>query len=180
MDLSGYGDNLVFRTGLASAEPYYYISAQLNLAGKSALNKVYYFNKDNNYDYLVKRDYASYYKIDDNSVIGEVTAYCSPDFLYSGTLANLQFRIGGVEAPLVTAGQANPAIDVWGGPTGNSAGPLDVAELEDGQSCYYGSEPEGAPKKYLAVKLSDTSSPSSASVLRGQIYIVMKVYPKFG
>ncbi|NBP58811.1 hypothetical protein EBU71_20155 [bacterium] len=180
MDFSGYGDNLVFRTGLASAEPYYYISAQLNLAGKSALNKVYYFNKDNDFSYLSIRDYAAYYKLDVNSVIGEVTAYCSPDFLYSGNLANLRFRIGGVEAPLVTAAQANPDIDVWGGLTGNSPGPLDASELEDGQSCYYGSEPEGAPKKYLAVKLSDTSSPSSASILRGQIYVIVKVYPKFG
>jgi hypothetical protein len=179
MDFSGHGDNLLFRSHQPVKEPYYYISAQLDLSGKNALNKVYYFNKDNNFSYMSVRDYAAYYKLDDNSLISEVVAYCSPDFAYSGNLANLRFSIGGVQAPSVTAALANPPIDIWGGPTGSAPGVMSVVQLENAQSCHFGSEPDGI-HKFLAVKLSDTSSPSSASVVEGQIYVVLKVYPKFG
>lgn len=182
MDFSGHGDNLLFRTNAAPGEPYYYISAQLNLAGKGVSNKVYYFTKHNDFSYLSFRpgpdSYGAYHKLDENSVIAEVTAYCSPDFAYSGNLANLSFRIGGVDKPSVVLAQANPAIEVWGGPSGNSPGPLSADELEDAQSCLFGSEPNG-DKKYFAVKLMDTVAPSSL-VTKGQLYVVMKVYPKFG
>lgn len=179
MDFSGHGDNLLFRSGQASVEPYYYISAQLDLSGKNAKNKIYYFNKDNNFAYMSVRDYAGYYKIDENSVISEVVVYCSPDFAYSGTLSNLRFRVGGAYAPAVTSVLADPAIQVWGGPTGNVPGPVSVAQLENAQSCHFGQEPDGL-QKFLSVKLSDVSSPASVSVVEGQIYVVVKVYPKFG
>lgn len=179
MDLSGYGDNLVYRNNVASADPYYYISAQLDLAGKSSNNKMYYFNKDNNFGYLANKNYSSFHKIDANAVIAEVTVYSSPDFSYSGTLSDLIFQVGGAFAPSVTSVQANPVIEEWGGPTGNSPGSFGVSELEDAQSCIFGSEPNG-DKKYLAVKLGDDSSATNRFVLQGQIYVVVKVFPKFG
>jgi hypothetical protein len=179
MDLSGYGDNLVYRNNVASADPYYYISAQLDLAGKSSNKKMYYFNKDNNFGYLANKNYSSFHKIDANAVIAEVTVYSSPDFTYSGTLSDLIFQVGGAFAPSVTSVQANPVIEEWGGPTGNSPGSFGVSELEDAQSCIFGSEPNG-DKKYLVVKLTDDSSATNRVVLKGQIYVVVKVFPKFG
>jgi hypothetical protein len=84
MDLSGYGDNLVYRSNVASADPYYYISAQLNLAGKGAVNNVYYFNKDNNYEYLKNKNYSGFHKVDSNAVISEVTSFLLSDLVYAG------------------------------------------------------------------------------------------------
>jgi hypothetical protein len=84
MDLSGYGDNLVYRSNVASADPYYYISAQLDLAGKGAVNNVYYFNKDNNYEYLKNKNYSGFHKVDSNAVISEVTSFLLSDLVYAG------------------------------------------------------------------------------------------------
>jgi hypothetical protein len=175
MDLSGYGDNLVYRSNIASADPYYYITAQLDLSGKSSNNKVYYFNKDNNFEYLVNKNYSSFYKVDANAVIAEVTVYSSPDFSYTGDLQYLYFDVGGAEAPVLN----NSNIDLWGGPTGNSPGSVSVEQLENAQSCLFGSEPAG-DKKYLAVNVYDDDGETNKFVVKGQIYVVMKVYPKFG
>lgn len=83
MEFSGHGDNIVFRSNKGSADPYYCISAQLDLTGKSASNAVYYFNMDNNYDYVVNNNYNGFYKIDSHSVISEVVSFSS-DIAYEG------------------------------------------------------------------------------------------------
>jgi len=353
MNLSGYGDNLVYRNNIASADPYYYISTQLDLSGQSASNGIFYFNKDNNFSYLVSRDYAGFHKIDTNSVIGEVVAFSSPEMEYNGsdpvsrvssgsilavsrnssvatiylnaspssfnlflgdyisvsgitndsnsfntseptaisfaspaiskvaganivsverdgsnvatiTLsgpasgfglatgdvvlvsgisndsnsfntpvpvaitvsgstftysstggvilitaalgaskdvsfpANIQYSDPGSDVSVVAAagGSRNistpilfliggahapssglSSIDIWGGPTGNVAAPVSIDQLNVSQSCYYGSEPNDAAKKFLAVKLVGGNTSNQFS---GILSIVVKVYPKFG
>jgi hypothetical protein len=90
MDLSGYGDNLVYRSNVASADPYYYISAQLDLAGKGTTNNVFYFNKDNNYEYLKNKNYSGFHKVDSNAVISEVTSFSLSNLVYSGANSTLR------------------------------------------------------------------------------------------
>lgn len=185
MNFNGGQDNKAFRTGMLQEQPYYYISAHLDLTGlhTGAITEtdpyIYYFNKENNFNYLDRRlypnpdDYAKYYTIDDNSVIGEVTVYANPSIIYEGDILDLNFEIGGVYKPSIALDQSiDPAdlataqsMDVWGGPTGNVVGPISVEELENAQVCYYGREPadpqpnpanvdnlEFGSRRYLAVK----------------------------
>lgn len=352
MNLSGYGDNLVYRNNIASADPYYYISAQLDLSGRSASNGIFYFNKDNDFSYLVNKNYAGFHKIDTNAVIAEVVAFSLPEMSYDGsdplvrvpvgsilavsrnasvatiylnaspssfnlflgdyisvsgitndsnsfntsepvaisfaspavskvaganivsvaragstatiTLsgpasgfglatgnvvlvsgitndsnsfntpvpvainvsgntftysstggvigttaalgaskdvsfpANIQYSDPGSDVSVVAAAGASrnistpilfliggahapssglSSIDIWGGPTGNVAAPVSIDQLNISQACYYGSEPNDAAKKFLAVKLVGGNTSNKFS---GILSIVVKVYPKFG
>ena len=157
MNLSGSQYNKAFQSVSTGNEPYYYISAHLDLTGlytgaiSSSNPYIVYFNKENNYNYLLESnpdEYGGFYPIDDNSVIGEVTVYANPDLEYTGLLNELAFYVGGVFKPSVALDTSpvdavfRQSIDSWGGPTGNVSGPITVAELEDAQVCHYGREPE--------------------------------------
>lgn len=162
MNFSGGADNRAFRTGAEPGAPYYYISAWLNLVGlhTGAITEtdpyIFYFNRENNFNYLNSAlhpnidEYGGYYPIDTDSVIGEVTVYTNPSIIYEGNILDLNFEVGGVYKPSIALDQTlSPAdlllahsMDVWGGPTGYVPGSITVAELEDGQVCYYGREPE--------------------------------------
>jgi hypothetical protein len=185
MSFNGGQDNKAFRSGMVPEQPYYYISGHLYLTGLHTGQVVetdpyiFYFNRDNNFSYLDRRlypspdDYAKFYTIDDNSVIGEVTVYANPSIIYEGDIADLNFEVGGVYKPSIALDQSiNPAdlataqsMDVWGGPTGNVPGPITVDQLENAQVCYYGREPadpqpnpenvdnlEFGSRRYLAVR----------------------------
>lgn len=161
MSLNGGQDNKAFRSGASPEQPYYYISAYLNLVGlhtgviEETDPYIFYFNKENNFNYLDRRlyptpdDYGKFYTIDDNSVIGEVTVYANPSIIYEGDIDDLNLEIGGVYRPGIALNQSiAPAdlslaqsMDVWGGPTGNVPGQLTVDEVENGQVCFYGREP---------------------------------------
>jgi hypothetical protein len=159
-DLSGIESNKVFKTGVLSAPPYYYISAHLNLSGLAVpeAGVTLYFNKDNNYDYLdplKSADYANYYPIDSSSVIGEVVAFSNPDV----DDAKLQFRfdIGG-------ALDLNSSVsETWGGKTGFTPGLLDANDIANGSICYFGHEGGDVSNqegKYLAVTINSVPVPS--------------------
>lgn len=161
MSLNGGQDNKTFRSGVSPEQPYYYISAYLNLAGLHTGSSqetdpyIFYFNKENNFNYLDRRlyptpeDYGKFYTIDENAVIGEVTVYANPSIIYEGDIDDLKFEVGGVYRPAIALDQSiNPAdlstaqsMDVWGGPTGNVPGEITVDELENAQVCFYGREP---------------------------------------
>ena len=90
-NVSGIGQNKTYRGSVPRKEPYYYIRASLDLAGKKSNNVLLWFNQENNYNYLNTAsdaypnpaDYDKYYKIDDNSLIGEVSVYSSNDLVFS-------------------------------------------------------------------------------------------------
>lgn len=154
-NLSGVQDNKAFKTGISPAEPYYYISAHLDLmgaeVGQQPNNYVYYFNKENNFNYLNSRlyplgpdSYPGFYPIEDNAVIDEIVVYTGPDLKYTydgNTLSDLDFYIGGAYLPSIAETELFP-LDVWAGPTGNVAGPINGALLGEAQVCRYGREPE--------------------------------------
>jgi len=154
-NLSGVEDNKAFKTGINPAEPYYYISAHLDLMGAEVgapgNNYVYYFNKENNFNYLNSRlyplgpdSYPGFYPIEDNAVIDEVVVYTGPDLQYSyngGNISDLDFYIGGAYLPSIAEVELDP-LDVWAGPTGNVAGPINGDVLGQAQVCRYGREPE--------------------------------------
>jgi hypothetical protein len=160
MNLSGSQYNKAFQAVSTRNEPYYYISAHLDLtdlytgAPSSSNPYIIYFNKENNYNYLDMNlhpnpdEYGGFYPIDDNSVIGEVTVYANPDLEYTGLLNTLEFDVGGAFKPSIALDTSpvnaifRQSLDVWGGPTGNTPGPITPSELEDAQVCYYGREPE--------------------------------------
>lgn len=162
MNFTGGQDNKAFRTDIPPQAPYYYISAYLDLTGLHTGGSaetdpyIFYFNRENNFNYLDRRlypspdNYGGFYMIDENSVIGEVTVYANPSIIYEGDIDDLKFEVGGVYRPSIALDESlSPAdlliaqsMDVWGGPTGNVPGEITVDELENGQVCYYGREPE--------------------------------------
>lgn len=187
-NLSGIGDNKTYRGSLPPREPYYYIRANLDLSGQSANDKVYYFNRDNSFAYADARKFAypnpdsypGYYMIEDNAVIGEVAVYSNPDLVQSDAEGQWEYEVGGLYRP--SSGSAS--IDVWGGPTGNSAGSLSADQIAEGQTCYYGSEPldpdydaEDGSRRFLGLKISGGSS--GDKIVSGNLFVVLKVYPKF-
>jgi len=94
--------------------------------------------------------------------------------------AELYFQVGGAYRP----SSALTSLDVWGGPTGNVPGSVLFSALGNGQVCYYGAEPaDPSPnvlwgdRKFLAVKIRGGSS--SAKMAYGNLFVVLKVYPKF-
>lgn len=151
-NLSGFGDNKTYRSTLPPADPYFYITANLDLTGLEVgqvedLNYLYYFNKENNFNYLKDpSNYGGYYMLDDNMVIGEVTVYCNPEVQYEfGNLSNLRFEVGGAYKPSIALAPVlvnDDSVDVWSGPTGNVPGSITNSELLNAQVCYYGREPE--------------------------------------
>lgn len=96
-NVSGIGDNKTYRGSLPPREPYYYIQAHLDLAGKKANDTFFYFNKENNFNYLNTAvtaypdpaNYRGYYTIDTNALIGEVTVYANSDLALSEGSANV-------------------------------------------------------------------------------------------
>lgn len=151
-NLSGFGDNKTYRSTLPPSDPYFYITANLDLTGLEVgqvedLNYIYYFNKENNFNYLKDpANYGGYYMLDGNMVIGEVTVYCNPEVKYEfGNLSNLRFEVGGAYKPSIALAPTlvnDDSVDVWSGPTGNAPGPITNSELLNAQVCYYGREPE--------------------------------------
>jgi hypothetical protein len=161
--MSGTNSNKVFHTDLQSIQPYYYIIAHLNLDGAEvgALpnNYVYFFNVENNFNYLNPAlypdgpdSYPGFYPIDEQSVIGEVVVYSIPDLKYTyngNTLSDLDFFVGGAYLPSISESVAEP-LDVWGGPTGNVPGPIQGNLIQTAQVCRYGREPQN-PDPYEKV-----------------------------
>jgi hypothetical protein len=216
--------NQTFQSSSSENEPYYTISAQLDLT-QLGPETIIYFNRENNRQYLNlpnPDEYGGFYTIDQQSVIGEVVVYSNPDLVYSGLLSELEFQIGGAYKPSVTMDSSifnithRQSIDIWGGPTGNHPSPITASQLYSAQVCHYGRtpefptsavyEPEWGIRKYLALKC--TLNPDQPRLQRspehqvrwmrkraqmrewlgsrdlnqlskGQIYVVIKVYPKF-
>jgi len=189
-NISGVEDNRVFRANNQKGDLYYYIDAQLNLAevipaSADQAYTVFYFNKENNLNYLKYSNidtYPSYIKLEPNVVIGEVVTYVNPDGVVDD---NLNFEIGGILKPSVAMNYAeipaNDDIDLWGGPTGNVPGTLyfsSPGNVQDGQICHTNRSPEDIDLKYLGIIVRNDSS-SQAFPLNANIHVVIKVYPKF-
>jgi hypothetical protein len=190
-NLSGYGDNKTYRGSALPREPYYYIRANLDLSNVMFDDReehVFYFNKENSYAYLDRSkqsypnpdQYPGFHLIDDNNLIGEVAVYTNPDLEADENLGQLSFFVGGLYRP----SSESTSMDVWGGPTGNSPGALSAEQLSNGQSCYYGAEPldpayssDDGMRRYLGLKITGTSD--GQVLLKGNLFVVVKVYPKF-
>ena len=190
-NLSGVPDNKTFRGSKLPGEPYYYIRANLDLSGVELNvegNNVFYFNAENSFAYANKAKFAypnpdaypGFHLIDSNNVIGEVSVYANPDLEANANLGQLSFLVGGLYRP----SSNSASMDVWGGPTGNSPGALSAAQIAHGQVCYYGQEP-GSPafdpdfrtRRYLGLKITGVSS--GQKILKGNLFVVVKVYNKF-
>jgi hypothetical protein len=196
MNFTGGQDNRAFRTDIPAQAPYHYISAYLDLKGLHTGQLIetdpyiFYFNRENNFNYLNRAlypspdNYGGFYMIDENSIIGEVTVYANPSIIYEGDIDDLKFEVGGVYKPSIALDESlSPAdllisqsMDVWGGPTGNVPGEITVDELENGQVCYYGREPadpqanpeneadlEFGSRRYLALRFVSLPNVNAAS-----------------
>jgi hypothetical protein len=183
-DLTGSDSNSVFKSNAQPVQPYYYISAHLDISGMQ-LGQTFYFNKDNNLSYLdPKKDndggYYNYWLIDSNAVIGDVVVYSNPGLL-EGT--NIQpddayIWIGGADS--MDGYPTGPVLQPWAGKTGFSAGPLSVNDVNSANVCYFGHEgghdifddedSELHDKKVLAISLmtSPLDSPVSLSTTDGK------------
>lgn len=176
-DLSGIGSNLTFTNGVPPKAPYYYITAHLDLSGAKVVDQegtlTYYFNRDNNLNYLNSQSegYYGFYQIDSNAVIGDVVLYSNPDFVENVPRG---YEVGGAELdPLVLDPElAQPVQVLWGGPTGFTSGPVSAADINTGVVCFYGHEGGHEPQdlqavnenRYLAVSIT-TSPPVDEPIL---------------
>jgi hypothetical protein len=93
--------------------------------------------------------------------------------------SELYLQVGGAYKP----SSQSSSMDVWGGLSGNVPGGILFDHLEHAQVCYYGSEPADlsydpvlGKRKFLAVKIRGGVS---GGTLSGQLYVTLKVYPKF-
>lgn len=168
-DLSGIGSNLTFTTGIPPKAPYYYVSAYLDLSGvklPDAQNPklTYYFNRDNNLNYLnpLAPAYNGFHIINDNAVIGDVVVYSNPDLVEEG-IGALQYEIGGAifDPEVLDPALVDPVSVLWAGPTGFTPGALGKEDISTGVICYYGHEGGHEPgeilitneKRYLAITI---------------------------
>jgi hypothetical protein len=108
MNLSGFGNNKVFKTGIDPAAPYYTVSASLDLAD-AVYDGTYFFNFENSLAYTQLRDFNNFVIIDENSVIGDVAVYADPP-IESVDDQEVYFSIGGAnyQAPV-----PDNAVKVW-------------------------------------------------------------------
>lgn len=202
-NVSGIEDNKTFRTGITTKDPYYYINASLDLTGlevgAAPTNYIYYFNVDNNFDYLSSTlypegadSYPGFYPIEDNSVIGEIVVYTNPDVQYTyggATPADLDFEIGGAYLPSLAESSLTP-MDVWAGPTGNTPGPISGNQLKVAQVCHYGKEPQNPiasplteSRKFLALNVyvgGLLARSSQRETVLGEVKSVSKVVQSRG
>jgi hypothetical protein len=186
MNFSGMPDNKAFTTGIGAAEPYYYISAHLDLTGlhTGAITEtdpyIFYFNRHNDFSYLNRAlypspdDYPGFYYIGENEVIGEVTVFTNPSVVYEFP-EDLEFLVGGAYKPSIALDESlspgdrliSQSLDIWGGPSGNIPDNITLEQLEHGQICYYGKEPQNpnpnpendadlefGSRRYLALKFA--------------------------
>lgn len=143
-DLSGVWANRPFRTGIRPGNPYYYITASLDLSGLQIPQNgvTLYFNYENSLDYqktfrVAGLGYTNYYdfiRVPQASVISEVVLSSNPSV--DGE-TSLTYRVGGA---VDTDSPVEPE-DTWAGPTGNTAGTVSQSEINHGATCYYGRGP---------------------------------------
>jgi hypothetical protein len=199
MNLSGYGINKVFKTGINPAKPYYYITASLDLSN-AVYNGTYYFNYDNDYQYANNRDYSRFISVDDNMILSEVVVYTDPDMVEYDAERGVYFSIGGAES---VDGKPKNAVKVyWAAPSDIGVNnppsephyngyPLTIDELNDGAVNYYGHEGGHFPYflnnegtadtsvkyRYLAVTITDTlpTDPDDPRSLVGEQEVEVKV-----
>jgi hypothetical protein len=159
-DMSGYGSNLTFRNNLPPGAPYYYITAHLDLSGKT--EGTYYFNKDNNYMYLnpvQTEEYHGFHTIDTNSVIGDVVLFSNPNLVCPEGKC-IEIAVGGA------ADLLSDVDPIWGGVTGFTPGTVNIDDVNTGSICYFGYEGgnplEATPNNtYLAVTLTECATPTT-------------------
>jgi hypothetical protein len=203
MDFSGFGINKAFKSGQDPEQPYYYVSASLDLSGRTS--GTYYFTQDNNYEYAYNRDYKRFIILDENAIISEVSVFANND-LVNADGKTPEFWIGGAPAP-----SSNSQVVVpWAAPAGSIPGSgdlMDSADINSGSVHLFGHEGGHSPYntssgyKYFAisinpdVELGPTQERSSLpkrskrhlhrglpegepELLEGKVSVSIKVYPK--
>lgn len=184
-----------FRTGLLPQLPYQYITASLDLTGAKN-GDTFYFNLDDDFDYLYVRDYYRYIQITKESIIGEVIVRTDPNIItLQETLNGPVFTIGGAEntSSGVTIPYAAPVGFGPKIPPQFSGASMRTFELNANPINYfghsaakfpYGQDNSGNPNtqtnyKFLAITISSIDVPvGTPLILSGIVYITLKVYPK--
>lgn len=185
MDFSGFGNNKTFKAGGNPAQPYFYISATLPMAG-AVSGGTYYFNADNSLAYAQDRDYSRFILVDDSLVISEVVVFADNEIVTTDD-ATINFLIGGANKldpvePYVKVPWAAPAGNPAAVPPGFSGGLVNQDDINLGTVNYFGHEgghfpyfrdpgtfPPGPPVppstdlskdyKYLAVTVDPANAP---------------------
>jgi|688.fasta_scaffold174294_2 hypothetical protein len=204
MDFSGIGINKTFKSGQDPEQPYYYVSASLDLSGRAS--GTYYFTQDNNYDYAFNREYKRFIILDNNALISEVSVFANND-LVEADGETPQFWIGGAPAPSATSQVMVP----WAAPSGDAPGLgslMDSSDINAGAVHLFGHEGGHEPYyvspnnyKYLAISINPdvergpgqerSSLPKRSKrqlhrglpegdpqLLEGKVSVSIKVYPK--
>jgi hypothetical protein len=144
MDFSGFGNNKTFKAGGDPLQPYYFVSASLNLAG-AVDGGTYYFNLDNNLEYAFDRDYSRFVIVDETSLISEVIAFAEDDLVPVNPEADVQLMIGGADRlntdePWVIVPWAAPPQSAPVPPPGFVGDVVSIDDVNAGVVNYYGHE----------------------------------------
>jgi len=187
--------NKTFRTSIPSQPPYYYVSAELDLAGISN-GETLYFNLDNSFDYTTNRDYYRYIQITNQSIIGDVIVSTDPVVTTLSETANGPlFTIGGapsiysdVDVPYAAPAGFGPKI-----PPQFSGSSLRTNELNANPVNYFGHTAAGFPYgqdnsgnpdtnknfKFLAITIRNPDLSLGVPIVEsGVVKVIIKVYPK--
>lgn len=187
--------NKTFKTGLLPSLPYQYITVSLDLTGAKN-GDTFYFNLDDDFNYLYMRDYYQYIQITKESIIGEVIVWTDPIVTVLQETANGPvFTIGGAQST------NSPVIVPYAAPSGFgpqvppmfSGSELRTTELNAnpinffGHSAAkfpYGQDNNGNPDsqtnyRFLAITISSIDVPVGTVLINsGIVYVKLKVYPK--
>jgi hypothetical protein len=184
-----------FRTNLSPQLPYEYITSSLDLAGAKN-GDTFYFNLDEDFDYLTTRDYYRYIQITQNSIIDEVIVWTDPVIVATQITPNGPlFTIGGaqdLQSPVAVPYAATIAFGPKVPPQ-FSGSPLNVSEINGNPINYfghsaakfpYGQTNAGVPDnrtnlRYLAITISSIDAPVGTILIEsGVVYVTLKVLSK--
>jgi hypothetical protein len=184
-----------FRTNLSPQLPYEYIHTSLDLTGAKN-GETFYFNLDEDFDYLTVRDYYRYIQIVQSSIVGDVLVWTDPPVVATAVTPNGPlFTIGGapnLQSPVVVPYAAPIAFGPKVPPQFSGA-PLTLIELNSNPINYfghsaakfpYGQDNAGNPDartnlRYLAITISSVDVPVGTVLIEsGVVYVTLKVYSK--
>lgn len=171
------------------------ITASLDITGAKN-GDTFYFNLDDDFDYLYVRDYYRFIQITKETIVGDVIVKTSPPIVpMNQTVNGPIFTIGGaqnINSPVVVP-YAAPSSFGPKVPPQFSGAPLKVSELNSSPINYfghsaakfpYGQDNNGNPNtqsnyKFLAITITSPDVPVGTILVEsGIVYVSLKVYPK--
>lgn len=186
--------NKPFKNNIPPQPPYDYIRAQLDLKGAKN-GDTYYFNLDNNLNYLKNPNYTRFIKLTEQNIIGDVVVSTEPFIQIYETNNGPLFTIGGAlntNSPVVVP-YAAPSGFGPKNPPQFSGESLRTNEMNSNPINYfghsaakfpYGEDNSGNPNTntnyiFLGITIYSSDIPIGKVIIeKGIVNVILKVYLK--